>query len=176
MYALAPIVFLVLYKSPKLGVVWNLVLLLMAVLFPLFNRMVMDLPHIYELLKVPNLQKLMIGWATHYWSPINYFQTYIIGILLAYMVRHKPKIYLGGTIGEVFIWIITSFTTMGILYWQRNFFNTSYTFEALNGLELHVYLVFHKLLYLSGFAWLIYACTTGRGGETTEMPLKIAEY
>ena len=139
-------------------------LLFIVVMIPLFNRAVLHLPHVYEVLNEPNLQLVMRGWSIHYWGPINYFQTYIIGILVAYMVRRKPTIYLGGKVGEVLIWITTIFTSLSLLYWQRNFLLPGYCFEALNGLEVYVYIVFHKLLYLSSFSWLIYACCTGRGG------------
>ena len=132
--------------------------------WPLFNRIVMNWPHVYEFFRHENLQELLIGMSAHYWWPINYLQTYIVGIMIAYLVRHKPNIYLGGRIGELFIWITTAFISFGLMYWQRNFVVANYPFEALNGYELHIYLLVHKLIYLPWFAWLIFACCTGRGG------------
>ena len=164
LFAFSPVIFLALYKYRKYGVIWSVFLLIVSILVPVFNRVVLDLPHLYEAISHPNTYKVMIGFNVHYWGPINYIQTYIIGMLVAYGVRHKPNIYLGGRIGETLIWIGTILMTVSMLYWQRNFMVPGYPYEALNGLELPLYLLSHKIIYLSSFAWLIFACVTGRGG------------
>ncbi|CAG2183181.1 unnamed protein product, partial [Oppiella nova] len=103
----------------------------------------------------------MLGWRTNYWGPLNYIQTQIIGMLLAYAVRYHPKAYLGGPIGHVIIWLTTFSITLGHMYWQKDMIMPGFEYGPY---EQYLYLFFHKPLYLSWFAWLIYGTSTGRWG------------
>ncbi|XP_054166940.1 uncharacterized protein LOC128964376 [Oppia nitens] len=111
----------------------------------------------------------MEGFARHYWQPFNYIQTYIIGMLTAYAVRYHPKVYLGGRYGHITLWIITICMTTSILYWQRNFVMPGYLATNFNDYEIPLYLLIGKPFYLTSFVWLIYCCSTGRGGTFNEM-------
>ena len=164
LYALAPLSWFALYKFPKYGILWNIILLVFAVLFPVFNNKVLGHIHLYQLLYATNFRTLMQGWVWHYWSPTNYMQTYIMGILVAYVLRKYPKLNLGGRIGESLIWFGTVMSCLTILYWQKNFIDPGYQFDKFNGNEMPLYLLTHKIMFLPAYAWLVYACETGRGG------------
>ncbi|XP_054166938.1 nose resistant to fluoxetine protein 6-like [Oppia nitens] len=164
LYALAPIAFLVLYKYPRFGLIWLFILLIFGILLPIFNYQILELPHVYQAISWPDVMQTMEGFARHYWQPFNYIQTYIIGMITAYAVRYHPKAYLGGRIGHMFIWIITICMTTSILYWQRNFVTPGYLAYDFNDYEMPLYLLIGKPIYLASFVWLIYCCSTGRGG------------
>lgn len=164
LYALSPIAFLVLYKIPKIGIIWNLILLLVGMSVIPITRYVFGVNYMFDALAADNIINTQLSWQRHYWAFQPYIQTYVIGILVAYAVRHKPRVYLGGRIGELCIWIITCGMTCGILWWQKDYADVSYKYERLFGYEKSVYLIFHKVIYLSGFSWLIYACATQRAG------------
>ena len=161
LYAMAPIAFLVLYKLGRKGVYWLLILLVIGIIIPPFNRFVMGDLHAYEILSHQNAKQIMLGWKSHYWGPLNYIQTQIIGMLLAYAVRYHPKAYLGGPIGHVIIWLTTFSITLGHMYWQKDMIMPGFQYGPY---EHYLYLFFHKPLYLSWFAWLIYGTSTGRWG------------
>ncbi|CAG2182649.1 unnamed protein product, partial [Oppiella nova] len=82
-------------------------------------------------------------------------------MLLAYAVRYHPKAYLGGPIGHVIIWFTTFSITLGHMYWQKDMIRPGFEYGPY---EHYLYLFFHKPLYLSWFAWLIYGTSTGRWG------------
>ncbi|XP_054166937.1 uncharacterized protein LOC128964372 [Oppia nitens] len=163
LYALSPIAFLALYKMPKIGVIWNFVLLIIGISIPLFMRYGMaDMPHIYESFTWDNVIGNINGWQWQYWSFFPYVQTYVMGMLLAYTIRRHPNAYLGGRIGEAFLWLITLSISFWIVFWNKDFLQFDYKYDGFYGYEMHAYLVLHKVCYLTGFSWLIYACATGR--------------
>ena len=164
LYALSPIALLVLYKSPKWGILWNVLILMFGVSIPLIMRYWFQIPHIYEGFSSNDTKMNLSAWTYQYWSCLPYIQTYIIGILTAYVIRKYPKAYLGGRIGESIISMIAFTMTFGIVFWNKNFLHFSYRYTRLYGYELQVYLIVHKAFYLSGFVWLFYACATGRAG------------
>lgn len=162
LYVLAPIAFLWLYKRPKWGLIWNLILLFIGMSIIPFTIYVIDVPHLWPAFKSETIEHIQLSWQKHYWSAQPYIQTYIIGILTAYAVRRHPNVYLGGRVGELFLWLASIGSTFGVMWWQKDFIDFDYKYEGLFGYEAHVYYLFHKLLYLSGFVWLFYACATGR--------------
>ncbi|CAG2120272.1 unnamed protein product, partial [Medioppia subpectinata] len=165
LYAMSPLAFLALYKMPRFGVLWNVFLLAIGISIPLILRFA---PHIYEGFAADIVSDNIKAWSHHYWSSLPYIQTYIIGILMAYAIRRHPKAYLGGRIGETIICLVTFLMTFGICWWNKDFLHFSYRYTRLNGYELHVYLLVHKVFYLSGFCWLFYACATGRADNGLE--------
>ncbi|XP_054166939.1 nose resistant to fluoxetine protein 6-like [Oppia nitens] len=169
LYALAPIAFLVLYKYPRFGLIWLFILLIFGILLPIFNHQILEMPHVYQVITWPDTVQAIDGFARHYWQPFNYIQTYIIGMITAYAVRYHPKAYLGGRIGHMFIWIFTICMTFSILYWQRNFVMPGYLAINFNDYEMPLYLLLGKPIYMLSFVWLVYSCSTGRGGKFNEM-------
>ncbi|CAG2102495.1 unnamed protein product [Medioppia subpectinata] len=160
LYAMAPIAFILLYRYGRRGVYMVIGLLLVAIGLPVFYKFVMGHIHVYEIISHTNAREIMLGWKTHYWGPINYVQTFIIGMLLSCAVRYRPDIYLGGTIGHLILWFGTACITLGHMYWQRRMIMPG--FQYAEGEQL-LYLIIHKPVYLAWFAWLIYATSTGRG-------------
>jgi hypothetical protein len=94
----------------------------------------------------------------------------MLGMLLGYLIRHKPNLYFGGQIGEFFIWIITWSLTFWAIYWNKDLFNTS---TVLSQTELFSWIAFSKLCYLSGWCWLLYCCCTEKTNRVAAGFLKI---
>jgi hypothetical protein len=81
----------------------------------------------------------------------------MLGMLLGYLLRHKPDLYLGGKIGETFCWIFSLSMSFGAMFWHGNWF-----LEPPNQTSLYFYLLFSKIFWCVGWAWIIFACATGR--------------
>ncbi|CAG2177616.1 unnamed protein product, partial [Oppiella nova] len=120
-------------------------LLVIGIVIPPFNRFVMGDLHVYEILNHQNAKQLMLGWGTHYWGPLNYIQTQIIGMLLAYAVRYHPKAYLGGPIGHVIIWFTTFLITLGHMYWQKDMIMPG--FKVVDNMSLEIYIM-HTFVFV----------------------------
>jgi hypothetical protein len=85
----------------------------------------------------------------------------MLGMLLGYLIRHKPNLYFGGRIGELLLWTISWFLTFFAIYWNKDLYNP---YNNLSQTELLSWIAFSKLCYLCGWFFLLYFCATGRGG------------
>ncbi|CAG2102496.1 unnamed protein product, partial [Medioppia subpectinata] len=150
LYAMAPIAFILLYRFGSKGVYMVIGLLFVAIGLPVFYKFVLGHLHVYEITSHPNLREIMLGWSTHYWGPINYIQTFIIGMLLACAVRYRPNVYLGGTIVfghnlSWFAWLIYATSTgrggyfSEILGWKG--------FKIVDNMSLEIYIM-HAFVFV----------------------------
>jgi hypothetical protein len=89
--------------------------------------------------------------------------SYILGILLGYLIKYKPNLYLGGRIGESFIWIITIVITFWGIIWNKDFMKFDYN---LTQTELLFWIGLDKYMWTAFWFWVIYMGATGRGSNT----------
>ena len=119
MYLLAPIIFLVLYYRPKFGVFWNLFLVLVAIFIALAPRIIWNIPHVFEYTKIDSF------WTIGGLMQVYFFRTdsramgYVLGMFCGYLIRKKPNLYCGGSIGELFLWITCSALTFWSMDWTN---------------------------------------------------------
>ena len=165
LYALSPIAFLLLFKRPKLGIFWNLILLAFGMAVVPFTVYVLGVPHVWPAFTANDIENVQLSWQRHYWGTQSYVQTYIVGFLVAYAIQRHPNINFGGRYGELCIWFATIGSTIGLMWWQKDFLDFGYAYGGLFGYEAPIYYTFHKPLYLAGFCWLFYACATGRASS-----------
>ncbi|CAG2180159.1 unnamed protein product, partial [Oppiella nova] len=102
-----------------------------------------------------------IGGLTRIWLVMqSHLVSYAIGMLTGYVIRYKPNLYFGGRVGETILWITCTTSTFAAIYWINHFYDVYY---PLTTTETLLMMAFSKPLYLLGWVWLFYACSTGRG-------------
>ena len=158
---LAPILFLVLHRFPKIGVFWNLLLVLIGIVICIIPRMILDIPFIYESMEFKSIWTTINLVRLYYWRADPHLVSYALGFFGGYLIRKKPNLYFGGRIGELFLWVVSSSLTLYSILWSNQFWKPYY---HLTKTEVILFLAFCKLMYLCGWFWMIYACATGRGG------------
>ncbi|CAG2102300.1 unnamed protein product, partial [Medioppia subpectinata] len=161
LYAVAPAVFLVIYHCPRLGVVWNVLAIMLGMFLCIMPRVIRGIAYILEMPFGESLWAGTRAMQAFYWRPDTHVITYMIGILLGYLIRRKPDLYLGGRVGETFLWIACPTISFASMYWTNHLFDSYY---PLTYTELLLWLALSKPLFMMGWCWLCYACATGRGG------------
>jgi hypothetical protein len=161
LYSLAPIGFLALYHSSKKGLIWNIFLIFVGIFIALAPKLIFGIPHIFEFTKEESLIPYPKLMKNHFWGIESHIVSYILGLLLGYLIRRKPNLNFGGRSGEFILWIVSWSLTFYAIYWNKDFLNP-YTY--LSQFDIISWMAFSKLCYLSGWFYLIYCCTTGRAG------------
>ena len=150
-------------KNSKFGLKLVIALMIISIPIQLIMFKITKVPHIIEMFLLKNQNKTMMIYAYYYWPTCNYFYSFLYGIFVGYLVKHKPNLYLGGRIGEFIITILSISTTILVIYSRHNYYSKVELFTKYYILEL--YILFHKPLYLLGYSWLVYGCATGRLGK-----------
>ncbi len=161
LYLLAPIVFLVFYNSPKIGLFWNIFLVILGIFTALAPKIIFGTPYLFEWSEFAYPFSFLDSLKSNYWGIESHVVSYMLGMLLGYLIRQKPNLYFGGRFGELFIWIISWSLTSFAFYWNKDLYNP---YNDLTQTQILLWIAFSKLCYLSGWFFLLYFCTTGRGG------------
>ena len=162
MRLLSPILLLVIFNFPRFAISWSLLWVVVTSVLSVIVRVVTDSPFPFETFQRTSL------WIVYDSNMLYYFRTdqhivgYILGILCAYLIRNYPNVNLGDRIGELTVWISTWFITFVAMYWANQFWLYDY---HITYTEILWYLGISKLMYLCGWFWLVYACSTGRAGN-----------
>ena len=127
-------------------------------------KIIWGIPHYYEFPEVESVFSMGNTIITYYWRSDPHWVSYAFGMFCGYLTRQKPDLYFGGRIGELFLWLTSFSLTLYSLYWVNDMW---YPYYVLKTNEIVLFLAFCKLMYLCGWFWMIYACTTGRGGMTS---------
>ena len=159
---MAPLIVLILYYWPKIGVIWNILLIILGSLIGLIPKIMFKIPHLFESYKTMNFDIMTKTLSHHYWGVEPHVQVYALGILIGYLVRRHPNVYLGGRISEVLIWSTSWSLTIYALFWHKNYFN--YTKYTVTQKQMYNWIIFSKLCYAVGWSWALYAMCTQRAG------------
>ena len=152
-----------LYNWPKLGITWNIIVVVLGSLIAVTPKLVFGIPHLFDGYKTFNFEQMAQLVSHNYWGIEQHVQLYVVGILLGYLVRRHPNAYLGGVWGEIVIWLISWGLTFYAVFWHRNYHN--YAEYRVTQIEIINWLAFSKICYGVGWCWAFYACTTGRAGK-----------
>lgn len=106
------------------------------------------------------------------WPFIHHIAPYALGILVGYLIRRHPKIYLGGWFGETALTVVfVGLSALGF-YWTQDMLKSNTDLTALatgNGakstLEVYLNVSLGKLMFCAGFLWIFYLCCTNRSGQ-----------
>ncbi len=118
------------------------------------------------------------------WPAHHHLGPFAAGILVGYLIRKHPKIYLGGSIGETILSVVfVGLSCLGF-YWTQDMLKSpespSGGSEGGSGagglaaaalspgssdLEVYLNVSFGKLMFVAGFLWIFYLCCTNRSGK-----------
>ncbi len=91
-------------------------------------------------------------------TPNNYGISFFVGIAFGYLLYKKV---LFSRLKEKFIWILSLIMIITVYLWHNSFWRSDKSAQLLSVL---LWYSIGKLLFCSGFAWILYACCIGRGG------------
>ena len=163
MLLIAPIFIITLFYKPKFGIS----LIILGIVISSFLTIVPRVYYgIFTLYESKNFQAfisdLFYSVRTYYYSTHSHLNTFLFGLIIGYLIKKKPDQNFGGSIYEIFIWIVFSiFSTISLLL-EKKFYQSS---VKINYLEMLLSLAFGRLLFVSGFGWLFYMCSCGRAGN-----------
>ena len=150
------------FHFPRLAIAWNLLWLLIGAFISMSPRLIWNIPYIFEFYDRHSLWTVFKICVLYHMRTDQHIVSYVFGIFCAYLIKTRPKAYLGGRVGELVIWLLTWGTTLLSQYWFAHFWITDYHISYVESLT---FLALGRILYLNGYFWLIYACATGRGGQ-----------
>ena len=156
-----PLVLIPLKSRARYGLKLAMSVWLISLFIPLITRFVLNVPTVFEVSRFSSTGRFAEIVTFSYFGPWNYIFPLVTGILLGYLMEKYSKINLIGEIGHRFVTITTFVLYFLYLYWKRHFYRSDYTFDAIFGYELHIYLVVNKILLLSFYCSLIYSCSAG---------------
>ena len=159
LYLIAPLIFISLYAKPKLGIILSVLGILIGVIASMMPR-ILGFTHYYEWRDFDTFGDMAAALRWQFYGTHMHLAPFMLGMLLGYVLRKWPKVYLGGIIGETFIWIVTGSMSIWAYFWHSNWF-----IEPPGFINLILWNSIGKLLWVSGIAWMIFACSTGRAGN-----------
>ena len=159
---MAPVIILVLYYWPTLGIIWNVLAIILGSVIALAPKIFFGIPHLFDNNKNFNFETMTKTVSHHYWGIEAHVQLYVVGILIGYIIRRHPKAYLGGRWGELLIWLTTWSMTTYAIFWHKDYYK--YSEYKVTQQEIINWIAFSKVCYAAGWCWAFYACTTGRAG------------
>ncbi len=105
------------------------------------------------------------------WPIIHHISPFAAGVLTGYLIRKTPNLYLGGKVVESVLWVIFPSLSVFGFHWTQKLMKTnidmdSFTINDVSSeVEIYLNLTLGKLLFCSGFLWIFYMCSSGRGGN-----------
>ncbi|KPM07579.1 hypothetical protein QR98_0060760 [Sarcoptes scabiei] len=99
------------------------------------------------------------------WPFYHHISTFALGMLVGFLIRRYPNLYLGGRFGESLLSIIfLTLTFYGFVWTGEMLSSKSNFFETINesrtNLEIFLNVSVGKLMFCSGFLWIFYFCCT----------------
>ncbi len=161
LYLIAPIMFVPLYKWPKFGITLNIIILLFSIFLNISPKFIINYLHFYEPTRVTSIRASLTVNSNYQLNTFHYVCTFSIGTLTGYMLRKHPNIYIGGPIVERILTFI-AFAIIPLMYiWNNSFWILN---DSAPEISVAFYIAFAKFFWGLSFAWIWFACCTGRAG------------
>jgi hypothetical protein len=159
LFLIAPIFIIIFYKKQTYGIyaiITAIILSLFASISPKFLFGITPYLQLWDLDSVAFSET--IAFVYYHMTPNNYGISFFIGIAFGYMLKKKvvftrPQ--------EIYFWILSLVMIITVYFWHNSFWSLDKSAALSNVL---LWLTIGKLLFCTGFAWILYACCTGRGG------------
>jgi hypothetical protein len=158
LHIIAPLIILPLYRFPKYGLIINILAIIFGLFLNVSPKLLFNIDPIHQI--THTFQKSM---SYYYLHTEQYLTSYAIGVLFAYLCLKHRNIYLGGKLIETISWIIFPMISVSVIYWNE------YLYELVlnnqdNQLSALLYTSVGKVLFVSGFVWIIFATYSNRVG------------
>ncbi len=129
------------------------------------------IPVLNQLSKMNSILEESFYSIFYTWPIIHHISPFAAGVLTGYLIRKMPNLYLGGKVVESILWVIFPSLSFLGFHWTQKLMKTNIDMDsfAINDvsseLEIYLNLTLGKLLFCSGFLWIFYMCSSGRGGN-----------
>ncbi|CAG2176990.1 unnamed protein product, partial [Oppiella nova] len=164
---ITPLVLIVLRKSERFGYVIITCLVALGLWLSVWPKLVLGTRIApFEISSMSSLSEVKHSIIRYTQYTDQYITSFALGLLLAYLVRYKYSVRIHYLL-TVVLWIMCPLLSLASIVWaesfiQNNELNNSYTQQ--NQLQFILCYSVGKLMWSTGVAWAIYACTTGRAG------------
>ncbi len=157
LFLIAPIFIIIFYKKQIYGtyaIITAIILSLFASISPKILFGITPYLQIWDSDVFSNTN----SFVYYHFTPNNYGISFFVGIAFGYLLNKKVMF---SRLKEKFIWILSLVMIITVYLWHNSFYRLDKSAPLLSVLLWHS---IGKLLFCSGFAWILYACSIGRGG------------
>ncbi len=156
---IAPIFIIIFYKKQIYGTYAIIIAIILSLFASISPKILFGIRHYLQPFDLNSAVFRNTNSFTYfYYTPNNYGISFFVGIAFGYMLRKKV---LFTRSQEIYSWILSLVMIITVYFWHNNFLRLDKSEPFLNVLLWHS---IGKLLFCSGFAWILYACCIGRGG------------
>ncbi len=156
---IAPIITINLYKKQIYGTYALITAIILSLFASVSPKILFGKTHYLQLLDLNfDIFKISSSFVYYYFTPNNYGISFFVGTAFGYMLWKKV---LFTRFQEIYSWILSLVIIITVYFWHNDFHRLDKSKPLLNILYWHS---IGKLLFSSGFAWILYACCIGRGG------------
>lgn len=112
------------------------------------------------------------------WPAHHHLGPFAAGILVGYLIRRHPRIYLGGVFGETILSVVFVGLSAFGFYWTQDMLRlpeggseevgglaTTFLSDGPSDIEVYLNVSIGKLMFVAGFLWIFYLCCTDRSGK-----------
>jgi hypothetical protein len=157
---IAPIFIITYFKKPIVG----LIATISAIIFGLFASIApLVLFGIKPYLQIWELESILVtisnSFVWYHMTPNVYVISFFVGIAFGYLMKKKITF---SRFQEKVNWILSTVMIITVYFWHNSFWSLHESAPLWSVLLWHS---FGKLFFCLGFAWIYFACCTGRGGQ-----------
>jgi hypothetical protein len=159
LFLIAPIFIIIFYKKQVYGtyaIITAIILSLFASISPKILFGITPYLQLWDLDSVAFTKT--VSYVYYHTTPNNYGISFFVGIAFGYMLTKRV---LFTRSQELYSWILSLVMIITVYFWHNSFWRLDKSTPLSNVL---LWLTIGKLFFCSGFAWVLYACCTGRGG------------
>lgn len=115
------------------------------------------------------------------WPAHHHLGPFAAGVLVGYLIRKHPRIYLGGAVGETVLSVVFVGLSVFGFYWTQDMLRlpeagaeggvsggglaATVLSPGPSDIEVYLNVSVGKLMFVAGFLWIFYLCCTDRSGE-----------
>ncbi len=156
---IAPIFIIIFYKKQIYGTYAIIIAIILSLFASISPKILFGIRHYLQPFDLNSAVFRNTNSFTYfYYTPNNYGISFFVGIAFGYLLNKKVMF---SRLKEKFIWIFSLVMIITVYFWNNNFWRLDKSDPFLDVLLWHS---IGKLLFCSGFAWILYACCIGRGG------------
>jgi hypothetical protein len=156
---IAPIFIIIFYKKQIYGTYAIITAIILGLFVSVSPKILFGIKHYLQFWdRDSTLCSNTNSFVYFYLTPNNYGISFFVGIAFGYMLRKKV---LFTRSQEIYSWILSLLMIITVYFWHNSFWRLDKSEPLLNVFLWHS---IGKLLFCLGFAWILYACCSGRGG------------
>ncbi len=160
-YAIAPLMFVTLYKWPKIGLKINIILIFVGIFVNISPKIFLNNLTYFEPTRLPSLRSQHKYFNNYHVNTFQYVCTFFMGTFTGYMIRKHPKIQIGGLNNDKILNVIVIAIIPLIYLWNNTFWILN---DSPPEISVLLFFAFGKFFWGLSFAWICFACCTGRAG------------